>query len=62
MPVRIATSICAAGQPETPPSRISAKAAEILADWASWKARFKVLVPPSEKANLGLEQRETVAA
>jgi len=40
----------------------SAKAAEILADWASWKARFKVLVPPSEKANLGLEQRETVAA
>ena len=40
----------------------SAKAAEILADWTSWKARFKVLVPPSEKANLGLEQRETVAA
>ena len=40
----------------------SAKAAEILADWASWKARFKVLVPPSEKPNLGLEQRETVAA
>ena len=40
----------------------SAKAAEILADWTSWKARFKVLVPPSEKANLGLEQREAVAA
>lgn len=40
----------------------SAKAAEILADWTSWKAKFKVLVPPSEKANLGLEQREAVAA
>ena len=40
----------------------SAKAAEILADWTSWKARFKVLVPPSEKANLGLEQREAVVA
>jgi glutamate synthase (ferredoxin) len=40
----------------------SAKAAKILADWTSWKAKFKVLVPPSEKANLGLEQREAVAA
>ena len=40
----------------------SAKAAEILADWTSWKTKFKVLVPPSEKANLGLEQREAVAA
>jgi glutamate synthase (ferredoxin) len=40
----------------------SAKAAEILADWTCWKAKFKVLVPPSEKANLGLEQREAVAA
>ncbi len=40
----------------------SAKAAEVLADWTSWKAKFKVLVPPSEKANLGLEQREAVAA
>jgi len=40
----------------------SAKAAEILADWTTWKAKFKVLVPPSEKANLGLEQREAVAA
>ncbi len=40
----------------------SSKAAEILADWTSWKAKFKVLVPPSEKANLGLEQREAVAA
>ena len=40
----------------------SAKAAEIVADWTSWKTKFKVLVPPSEKANLGLEQREAVAA
>jgi glutamate synthase (ferredoxin) len=40
----------------------SAKAATILADWTSWKSRFKVLVPPSEKANMGLEQREAVTA
>jgi glutamate synthase (ferredoxin) len=40
----------------------SAKAAEILADWASWKGRFQLLVPPSEKANLGLAEREAVAA
>ena len=40
----------------------SSKAAAILADWNSWKARFKVLVPPSEKANVGLAEREQVAA
>jgi glutamate synthase (ferredoxin) len=40
----------------------SAKAGEILADWSSWKARFKVLVPPSERANLGLAERQAVAA
>ena len=40
----------------------SSKAAAILADWPSWKARFKVLVPPSEKANVGLAEREAVAA
>ena len=40
----------------------SSKAAAILADWSSWKARFKVLVPPSEKANVGLAEREAVAA
>jgi glutamate synthase (ferredoxin) len=40
----------------------SAKAAEILADWASWKGRFQLLVPPSEKANLGLAERKAVAA
>lgn len=40
----------------------SSKAAVILADWSSWKGRFKVLVPPSEKANVGLVEREQVAA
>jgi glutamate synthase (ferredoxin) len=40
----------------------SERAAEILADWSFWKTRFKVLVPPSEKAALGLvDQREQVA-
>ena len=36
--------------------------AAILADWSSWKPRFKLLVPPSEKANVGLAEREAVAA
>jgi glutamate synthase (ferredoxin) len=40
----------------------SSKAASILADWSTWKSRFKVLVPPSEKANMGLAEREAVAA
>ncbi len=40
----------------------SSKAAAILADWSTWKGRFKVLVPPSEKANVGLVEREQVAA
>ncbi|MFM8935445.1 MAG: glutamate synthase-related protein, partial [Vulcanococcus sp.] len=40
----------------------SAKAAAILADWATWKVRFKLLVPPSEKATVGLAEREAVAA
>jgi glutamate synthase (ferredoxin) len=40
----------------------SSKAAAILADWSTWKARFKLLVPPSEKANVGLAEREAVAA
>ena len=40
----------------------SDKAAEILAGWSSWKNRFKVLVPASEKAALGLvDHREQVA-
>ena len=37
-------------------------AAAILADWSTWKPRFKLLVPPSEKANVGLAEREAVAA
>ncbi|WP_094560084.1 glutamate synthase large subunit [Synechococcus sp. 8F6] len=40
----------------------SAKAAAILADWSNWKARFKLLVPPSEKATVGLAERQAVAA
>ncbi|MDA0716809.1 MAG: glutamate synthase-related protein [Cyanobacteria bacterium] len=40
----------------------SAKAALILADWPGWKGRFKLLVPPSEKASVGLAEREAVAA
>jgi glutamate synthase (ferredoxin) len=39
----------------------SAKAATILADWDSWKSRFRVLVPPSEKATVGLAERQAVA-
>jgi glutamate synthase (ferredoxin) len=40
----------------------SSKAAAILADWPSWKGRFKLLVPPSEKAAMGLAEREAVVA
>ena len=40
----------------------SAKAAEILADWDGWRGRFKLLVPPSEKASVGLAERQAVAA
>jgi glutamate synthase (ferredoxin) len=40
----------------------SQKAAAILADWPSWQGRFKVLVPPSELATVGLAQREQVVA
>jgi len=40
----------------------SEKAAAILADWANWQGRFKVLVPPSELATVGLGQREQVVA
>ena len=40
----------------------SARAAAILSDWASWKGRFKVLVPPSEKATVGLAERQAVIA
>jgi glutamate synthase (ferredoxin) len=40
----------------------SAKTAQVLADWPSWKSRFKLLVPPSEKVPMGLAPREAVAA
>ena len=40
----------------------SAKAASILADWSRWQNRFKLLVPPSEKATVGLAEREAVVA
>jgi len=40
----------------------SATAAHVLADWPSWKSRFKLLVPPSEKVAMGLAPREAVAA
>jgi glutamate synthase (ferredoxin) len=39
----------------------SGQAARILADWSQWKPRFKVLVPPSEKVNAGLAERQAVA-
>jgi glutamate synthase (ferredoxin) len=35
----------------------SARAAAILADWPAWRGRFKLLVPPSEKALVGLAER-----
>ncbi len=40
----------------------SAKAAAILADWSSWKGRFKQLLPASERAAMGLAERQAVAA
>ena len=40
----------------------STKASAILADWNSWKSRFKLLVPPSERGNVGLAEKEAVAA
>ena len=40
----------------------STKASAILADWNSWKDRFKLLVPPSERGNVGLAEKEAVAA
>jgi glutamate synthase (ferredoxin) len=40
----------------------SMKAAQILADWPTWRSRFKVLVPPSEKATVGLLERQQVVA
>ena len=40
----------------------SEKASELLADWPSAKSRFKVLVPPSERAVMGLTEKQAIAA
>ena len=40
----------------------SEKAAALLADWAAAKSRFKVLIPPSERAAMGLAEKQVVAA
>ena len=40
----------------------SSKASALLADWAAAKACFKLLVPPSERAAMGLTQKQAVAA
>ncbi|MEB3308561.1 MAG: glutamate synthase large subunit [Cyanobacteriota bacterium] len=40
----------------------SSRAAALLADWVSARSRFKLLVPPSEKAAMGLVDRAAVAA
>ena len=34
----------------------SPEAQKILSDWSSWKNLFKVVVPPSEKNKLGIEE------
>ena len=39
----------------------SSKAAALLADWPAAQARFKLLVPPSEKAAMGLADKAAVA-
>ena len=40
----------------------SEKAAALLSDWSAARSRFKVLVPPSERAAMGLEDKQAVAA
>ena len=40
----------------------SEKAKALLTDWTNAKSSFKLLVPPSERAAMGLEAREVVAA
>jgi glutamate synthase (ferredoxin) len=40
----------------------SEKAAALLADWSAARHRFKVLVPPSERAAMGLEDKQAVVA
>jgi len=40
----------------------ASKAAALLADWASAKTQFKVLIPPSEREAMGLVNQQAVAA
>ena len=40
----------------------SDKATALLADWSAAKDRFKVLIPPSERAAMGLAEKQVVAA
>ena len=40
----------------------SSKASALLADWSAAKGRFKVLIPPSERAAMGLVDQQAVAA
>ena len=34
----------------------SIKAKKILSDWSSWKQLFKIVVPPSEKGKVGIQE------
>ena len=40
----------------------SEKALALLSDWSAARSRFKVLVPPSERAAMGLADKQAVAA
>ena len=40
----------------------SEKASDLLSDWSAARSRFKVLVPPSERAAMGLADKQAVAA
>ena len=40
----------------------SEKASGLLSDWSAARSRFKVLVPPSERAAMGLADKQAVAA
>ncbi len=39
----------------------SSKAMTIVKNWSIWKAKFKILVPPSERSKVGLHIKEKVA-
>jgi hypothetical protein len=60
--LRNSTSFSPPNTASQPRATGSAKAGAILADWGHWKSRFKLLVPPSELATVGLAQRQAVAA